>query len=171
MSRRKRLIALLSALPTVRSALRSKPEHLGGGRGPGSVTLLEEHPGFAREDSEGKPLYPFAALERAIADLKSTHSRAYGAMWQVYCEGQAVSAVRFRHALAGLKTIEASPHLPDYLRLPRELRDQYERPTSYVAKKEQNKWIRELRDSGLTQQQIARQVGVTQGRISQILAA
>lgn len=171
LSRRKRIIALLGALPTVRSNLRSRPEHTGNNRGPGSVTLLEEHPGFTKTDSEGNPLYPFAALELALSELKRLNSRAYGAVWRVYCEGQPATSVQLCKAHIGLKQLESSPYLPSYVRLPKELLLMQARPSSHEAKKEQNKWIRELRSEGRSQREIASMVGVTQQRIAQILQA
>lgn len=169
LSRRKRIIALLGALPTVRSALRSRPEQAGGGRGPGSVTLLEEHPGFVRTDKDGTPLFPFAALEQALTDLKRSNNRCYGQVWRVYCEGQPATSVQLCRAHIGLKAIESSPRLPAYIRLPQELMLMQARPSSHLAKKEQNRWIREMRREGQSQRDIARMVGVTQARICQIL--
>lgn len=168
MSRRKRIILLLSALPTVRSNLKSRPDGLGS-RGPSSRALLEEHPAFALDDVTGEPRYPFAALEAALQDLKRSNNLAYCQVWRVYCEGQPASAVQQCRAHIGLKTIEASTRLPDYIRLPRELRDQHARPSTHAGKKEQNAWIRELRREGRTHQQIATTIGVTRQRVGQIL--
>jgi hypothetical protein len=115
------------------------------------------------------PVFPFAALERALQDLKRTNNLAYVQVWRVYCEGQQASPVQLCRAHIGVKAIEASPHMPEYVRVPRELLDQHERPSSHAAKKAQNAWIRELREEGKTHQQIASTIGVTRQRVGQIL--
>lgn len=110
-------------------------------------------------------------LEYALDDLRQYDKRAFIGVWIVFVETQRHPSPNMQHrADEGIRILESSPYRPLYVRVPEELEYQ-PRKRTHNGKREQNKEIRALASEGLTQEEIAAMYGISQGRISQILAA
>lgn len=167
LSRRKRIIVLLAELPHARSALKGPPpsgtDKIRGASDTGHRMLLEDGPLWQK--------YPFEQLERALNDLRSENKREFFNLWRVYCERVRPTAVQLRLAHMGLRKVESSPHLPEFIRVPSEARLVLggRRASRYGDKRRQNAEIRSLVDAGYTHDEVAYKFGITRQRVGQIV--
>ena len=109
-------------------------------------------------------------LEFALDELREHDKRAFVGLWRVFVENGEASAHMHHLADKGVSAVESSAYCPAHVLVPEELHHQ-PRKSTRNGKREQNKEIRALAAEGKTQQEIADIYGITQGRISQILAA